>query len=68
MPVDMDEMLADLKVLGKREISNVMKWRGKILQGEHVEGQKAGSKKIKKHEPVEEEDEIHELSDHEDDK
>jgi hypothetical protein len=23
-------MLADLKVLGKREVSNLLKWRGKI--------------------------------------
>ena len=37
MPSDMDEMLNDLKVLGKREISSIMKWRGKILHKEHVE-------------------------------
>ncbi len=48
MPVDMDEMLNDLKVLGKREISSVMKWRSKILHKEHVEEQKSGSTKIKK--------------------
>lgn len=32
MPVDMDEMLNDIKVLGKRELSNILKWRNKILQ------------------------------------
>lgn len=37
----MDEMLSDLKVLGKREISQIMKWRGKILHKEHVEKQKS---------------------------
>jgi hypothetical protein len=36
MPEDMDEILNDLKVLGKREISSVMKWRSKILHKEHV--------------------------------
>ncbi len=48
MPIDMDEMLSDLKVLGKREISQIMKWRGKILHKEHVETQKTGPTKVKK--------------------
>jgi hypothetical protein len=70
----MDELLSDLKVLGKREISTVMKWRSRILQKEHVEKQKADSTKVKKVELTsrhhdEDEDmeiEIQELSDHED--
>lgn len=44
----MDEMLVDLKVLGKREISNILKWRSKIMQREHVQKQKADSTKVKK--------------------
>jgi hypothetical protein len=32
----MDEMLKDLKVLGKREVGNILKWRGKIVHKEHV--------------------------------
>jgi AdoMet-dependent rRNA methyltransferase SPB1 len=64
----MDEMLADLKVLGKREISNVLKWRSKIAQRDHVKEQKEGSSKVKKAEKHVEEDEIQELSDHEDEK
>lgn len=48
MPSDMDEMFEDLKVLGKREISSILKWRSKIMQREHVEKQKAGSTKVKK--------------------
>lgn len=32
----MDDMLSDLKVLGKREVSNIMKWRSKITHKEHV--------------------------------
>jgi|JI6StandDraft_1071083.scaffolds.fasta_scaffold811834_1 hypothetical protein len=48
MPADIDEILADLKVLGKREISQVMKWRGKILNKEHVEKQKSAPVKAKK--------------------
>ncbi len=60
----MDEMLADLKVLGKREISSVLKWRGKIVQRDHVDKQKAGSLKVKKMESYEGEDEIQELSEH----
>lgn len=46
----MDEMLNDLKVLGKREISSVMKWRSKILHKEHVEQQKSGKGKKIEHE------------------
>lgn len=61
----MDEMLSDLKVLGKREISQIMKWRGKILHKEHVEKQK--SDPIKKNGKAkfneDEEDEIESLSD-----
>jgi hypothetical protein len=68
MPTDMDDMLVDLKVLGKREISSVLKWRSKIVQRDHVEKQKAGSAKVKKVESYEGEDEIQELSEHEDER
>ena len=30
-PKDLDEMFDDIKVLGKREIGNILKWRGKVI-------------------------------------
>lgn len=35
MPEDIDELFKDLKVLGKREIGNLLKWRGKIKEAEY---------------------------------
>lgn len=59
-------MLNDLKVLGKREISQITKWRGKILHKEHVEKQKSDPTKIKNGKTKfneDDEDEIEELDD-----
>lgn len=36
----MMEMFNDLKVLGKREVSSIMKWRSKIAHIAHVQNQK----------------------------
>ena len=30
-PKDLEELLTDIKVLGKREVWTIMKWRGKIV-------------------------------------
>ena len=31
MPADIEELLKDLRVLGKREVGNILRWRGKII-------------------------------------
>lgn len=36
-PIDWEEMFKDLKVLGKREISSLLKWKGKINLGRRKE-------------------------------
>ena len=33
-------MFDDLKVLGKRQIGNILKWRGKILHQLHIQADK----------------------------
>ena len=52
-PSDLDEMFDDLKVLGKREISSILKWRGKIHHHFHIlatKEQKEDNKKKPKEE------------------
>ena len=50
-PLDLEELLADVKCLGKREIAGIMKWRGKVRHRFNIEKSKA-----KKQHPEEEED------------
>jgi hypothetical protein len=35
-PSDLDELFEDLKLLGKREIGGILKWRGKINHHFHL--------------------------------
>ena len=39
-PQDLDDLFDDLKVLGKREIGSILKWRGKVLHQLHLAAQK----------------------------
>jgi hypothetical protein len=36
-PSDLDELFDDLKLLGKREIGSILKWRGKIRHQFHLQ-------------------------------
>jgi hypothetical protein len=39
-PQDLDDLFDDLKVLGKREIGSILKWRGKVLHQLNLRAQK----------------------------
>lgn len=47
-PTDLDEMFDDLKVLGKREIASILRWRGKVHHHFHVQSVKEGTSGKKK--------------------
>jgi hypothetical protein len=48
----LDELLADLKVLGKKEVSLILKWRARIIQKKrrNVQQEDRAQKKLKKEE------------------
>lgn len=55
MPDDIDELLKDLKVLGKNAIGGLMKWRGKIRHFLNQEREKTIRQELTEQNMMEEE-------------